>query len=239
MDSSINLDSINIDELLDDIISCFANDEDAKVLLSSIVLCETLKDNLLNTDLLKDYALKAFSNNNLNIDDVNNWYSFDLNKNPEKKELWKLMNSINILLGDKKFNEIESFDINLIIKNEQLYPQVDGKYNVISTKVDELLNSIIIEEVFATVVKEMFNDNGYLSEVFVVPTDVNWYRKDASKNEEYDLKLFIEAFVVVQEFFDFNIFEEIVGVFVICIPTRVPSTVNSQTKTGRIYFLSH
>ena len=42
-----------------------------------------------------------------------------------------------------------------------------------------------------------------------------------------------------QEFFNFQIFMKVVGIFFIGIPTRVPSTVNSQTKTCRINFLSH
>lgn len=210
-EGNCDLNSINVNEMIEDLISCFDNKEDASTLLSSVVLCETLKVNITKLELLSNYINTSFTNNGKDVNDSNAWYSFDENNNPEQKELWNLLNSINILLGDKKYNDVKSFEIELIIENEELYPELDSEYNVVSTKVNEMLKSMIIEEAFASVVKKMFENNGYVTEVLTLPSDVNWYRKDVNNNEEYDLKLFVEAFIIVQEYFDFENIKNIVN----------------------------
>ena len=204
-----NLQSINFNDLLDTMISVFGDEEDSKVLLSSIILSETIKQNLLNIDFITDYAEFAFTNNNKDINDTKNWYSFDSNNNPEEKELYKLMRSINALLGNNKFNDINTVDMDLIIENELLYPTFDSEYNVTNSVVEIILDSVIIEEAFARVVKSMFDTNGYLSNVLKAPSDANWYKKDVVGSEEYDLKTFIESFIIVQKYLDFENIKDI------------------------------
>ena len=65
------------------------------------------------------------------------------------------------------------------------------------------LNSIILEEVFSSIVQEMCAPNGYLSLVINIPSDVNWYKKDVKGSEEYDLQTFLESFFLIQESLDF------------------------------------
>lgn len=199
-----NIDELNVEEMLDSIIKVFENEEESKLLLSSVVFDETVKENILNAESLKSHISKAFGNYGKNSDSSNEWYSFDKSGNPERKELWNIMKGLSIILDDQSFDSINEFTIEMIIENENMIPVYDSQYNVVSSNIGILLNSIIFEEIFASVVKDMCKDDGYLALVINIPSDVNWYRKDVSNNEEYDLKTFMESFFLVQGALDFK-----------------------------------
>ena len=73
------------------------------------------------------------------------------------------MKGLSIILDDQSFDSINEFTIEMIIENENMIPVYDSQYNVVSSNIGILLNSIIFEEIFASVVKDMCKDDGYLA----------------------------------------------------------------------------
>ena len=205
-----NLQNLDVLDLIDSILPLFKNDEKLSLILRSYVISETIKNQVSTLKTFKDqstgsdYITTAFTNNNKNVNASNNWYSMDANGNPEQKELWNLLKGVAILLGDNSLTNLNNISIEIFINNSDLVPTYDDNCNITSDKISVMLKSIVIEEIFVGISKQMLSDGGYLSAVLTVPSDVNWYKKDVSSNEEYDLLTFLQSFYIVQELFDYQ-----------------------------------
>jgi len=203
-ESLSNLNDLNVYDIFDSVISVFNDEAQVKKLLSSTIFNETIKDNILKSDSINSYINVSFNRYGKNSNSSSEWYSFDSNGVPQRKELWNLMKGLSIILGNDSFDSINDFTIEMIVENNNMIPVYDSQYNVVSSNVGELLKSIIFEEIFANVVQEMCAEGGYLALVINIPSDVNWYRKDVSGSEEYDLQSFIESFFLIQSALDFE-----------------------------------
>ena len=67
-----------------------------------------------------------------------------------------------------------------------------------------MLKSMVLEEIFANVSMKMISSGGYLNLVLNIPSDANWYKKDVSGTEEYDLLTFLQSFYLLQDVFDYQ-----------------------------------
>ena len=77
-------------------------------------------------------------------------------------------------------------------------------HRVVSDNIEEMLKSIILEEAYVNVTSNLLKPGGYLNMVIDVPSDVNWYKKDVSSSEEYDLLTFLQSFYLIQDVFDYR-----------------------------------
>lgn len=209
------LESLDVHKAVDGTLELFADDKYAKKVLNSEIICETIKNYVVNCKVFdgNDYIANAFANNNKNLNDNNEWYAYDSNHNPIKKELWAMLEGIYLIIGDASFTELDSINIELLIANTSLKPKFDNQYNSIDSKISIILESIIIEEIFVDVVKQMCENTGYLAEVVNIPSDVNWYRKDVKGSKEYDLQTFIESFLIIQEYIGYGVNDNIINSF--------------------------
>lgn len=209
------LESLDVHKATDDMLELFSDDKYVKKVLNSEIVCETIKNYIISCKVFEEnnYIVNAFENNSKNINDNSEWYAYDSNHNPVKKELWSILEGISLIVGDASFAELDSLNIDTLISNASLKPKFDSQYNVIDSKINIILESIIIEEIFATAVKQMCENSGYLAEVINIPSDVNWYRKDIKGSEEYDLQTFIESFLIIQEFIGYGVNDNILNSF--------------------------
>lgn len=209
------LESLDVHKAVDETLELFIDDEYVRKVLDSEIICETIKNYIVNCNVFEgnDYITNAFKNNNKNINDNNEWYAYDGNHNPIKKELWAMLEGISLIIGDASFSELDSINIELLIANNDLKPKFDNQYNSIDSKINIILESIVIEEIFVDVVKKMCEDTGYLANVINIPSDVNWYRKDVKGSKEYDLQTFIESFLIIQEYIGYGVNDNIINSF--------------------------
>ena len=92
----------------------------------------------------------------------------------------------------------------LLINNSELIPTYDANCNITSNEIEMMLKSMVLEEIFVNVSKKMMASDGYLGAVINVPSDVNWYKKDVSGTEEYDLLTFLQSFYLLQDLLDYQ-----------------------------------
>ena len=201
-----NLESIDLYKTIDSALSVFKNDDQVNVVLKSEIIAYTLVNNVLNIKALNDsdYIKTSFNNYKKNINDMNNWYGFDNNHNPVKKELWNLLKGISLVIGNKSLLNIDNFSIEMLIENDNMKPEYNSNCEIVSSNISIMLQSIVLEEIFAGIASDLCGTGGYLELVINVPSNVNWYRKDVSSGEEYDLQTFLESFFIIQNSFDFT-----------------------------------
>lgn len=201
-----NLEAIDLYETIDSALSIFKNDNEAQEVLKSEIISYTLVNNLKNINVLNDsgYITTAFSNNNKDINDMDDWYSYDSNHNPIKKELWNLLKGVTLIIGDQSLLDLNDFSIEMLIENENMKPVYNNSCEIVSSNIAVMLDSIVLEEIFSGIASNLCKSGGYLELVINVPSDVNWYKKDVGTNEEYDLKTFLESFFIIQSAFDYT-----------------------------------
>lgn len=221
------IEALNVQKAIDSALQLFKDDENIETVLKSKILAATIKEYITSSQSFSNsnYINDAFKNNNKNVNNIDEWYSYDENNKPLKKELWKLLQSVALILDGQSFTELEHFNIELIINNKDMLPTLNEQYNVTKSNIDVMLNSIIIEEIFASIVKDICVNGGYLSSVINIPSDVNWYHKDVIGNEEYDLKTFLESFLLVQSFFGYGENSDIINSI-----TKLKSLSNDEVE---------
>ncbi len=205
-----NLDNIDLSDNLNAIMNDIKNDSNEEFrikLLSSLVVCETLvhnisgqnsiMNNIATTELTSGKVLQNESNRQ-------DWYSLDSNFKPEKKELWNLLTGISILITSNDLTNIASFTIDDIIGNASMIPLYDSNFNITESNIAIILESAIIENIFADIVMGIVN--GGFGNLINEPTGgYKWYKLEAiAANSEYDLCKFLESFYLMNPYMDYN-----------------------------------
>ena len=209
-DQMTNLQDFDMYELIDNVLPLFKDDETLTVILKSYVAAETIKNKVSTVKSFKDesvdkdYVTIAFNNYGKNAQNSSDWYSMDSNGNPQQKELWNLLKGASILLGDQSLTDLDEISMEILINNPDIVPTFDNNCNITSNEIEVMLKSIVMEESFVNVSKKLLEGGGYLSMVIDVPSDVNWYKKDVTGSEEYDLLTFLQSFYIIQDLFDYQ-----------------------------------
>ena len=209
-DQMEDLQHLDVYKIIDNTIPLFRDEENKTLILKSYVVCETIKVKIAtvksfkNTETNQDYVANAFNNYGLNPNKSSDWYAMDNNGNPVKKELWNVLTGASLLLGDQSLIDLDNISIDILISNINMIPQIDQNCNIVSDNIEEMLKSIILEEAYVNVTSNLLKPGGYLNMVIDVPSDVNWYKKDVSSSEEYDLLTFLQSFYLIQDVFDYR-----------------------------------
>jgi len=209
-DQMTHLQDFDMYSLIDNVLPLFKNDETLTIILKSYVASETIKNKVSTVKSFKDesvdkdYVTIAFNNYGKNPNNSDEWYAMDSNGNPLEKELWHLLKGSSILLGDQSLSNLDNISMEILINNPDIVPTYDENCNITSNEIEVMLKSIVLEESFVNVSKNMLTNGGYLSMVIDVPSDVNWYKKDVTGSEEYDLLTFLQSFYIIQDLFDYQ-----------------------------------
>ena len=205
-----DLQNLDMYELIDNVLPLFKDDDTLSTILKSYVAAETIKEKVSSVKSFKDetvdkdYVTIAFNNYGKNAQNSSDWYSMDSNGNAQQKELWNLLKGASILLGDQSLTNLEEISMEILINNPDIIPTFDNNCNITSNEIEVMLKSIVMEETFVNVSKKLLEGGGYLSVVIDVPSDVNWYKKDVTGSEEYDLLTFLQSFYIIQDLFNYQ-----------------------------------
>ena len=182
-------------------------------ILKSFIISETLRANFVNTDALSS-TLSAMNSevSGIDISTLSAWYVIDKpntmldesERTIEKEELWNLIESIYLLIGDT-FDASRSFKIDDLLNKPEFYPELTGEELVNNNlKIATLLQSKIVEKVFADLVVDvvlpaMSNyllapTHGYIWYSYVYETEHN-----SHEDCEYDLQSFLESISKMQD----------------------------------------
>ncbi|MBP5551415.1 MAG: MFS transporter [Bacilli bacterium] len=192
-----NLDSFNLD-----INTVYANltDEAARtVLLSSYVISDTLRVNFMSVDALSTVPTVANAGVDL-VNDLDAWYLISEDRSTvSHKELWNLIASIKLLLGDD-FNEAKTFTLDDLLNNDDFIPALDANKVNTNTNVHTFLQSKMIEQVFVDLAKSILTGEGVMADYINEPYGgyvwyehiyTTTYRED--DRFEYDLQTILES----------------------------------------------
>ena len=181
-------------------------------ILKSFIISETLRANFVNTDALSS-TLSAMNSevSGIDISTLSAWYVIDKpntidesERTIEKEELWNLIESIYLLIGDT-FDASRSFKIDDLLDKPDFYPELTGEELVnTNSNIATLLQSKIVEKVFADLVVDvvlpaMSNyllapTHGYIWYSYVYETEHN-----SHEDCEYDLQSFLESISKMQD----------------------------------------
>lgn len=208
-----DLGSINLYEVLDTIVSKFADSAYKDVVLRSLVLSETLRVNISKVEAIKDphgskdFIQQAFDINygaGADVNDISKWYGLDSYGNPEHKELWHLLTGVSLILGSTSFKDLTNFSLSNIVDNPNMIPEYDSNYVVINSNIETMLQSIIIETIFVEITKPIYNQ--LKATVLNEPEGgFIWYKKDLNGTyTEHDLRTFLESYYIMQKHINYN-----------------------------------
>ena len=199
-ESRKNLNKFNVD--ITSAYKSLTNEDDRTVLLSSCVIAATLRHNFADHDQLKE-NIPNEEEAGIDLSDADQWYTIDANRNPSNdKELWKLLSSIHMLLGNS-FNAETNISIQQLFENDNFVPDLDEEKNNSIVKYNYLhnfLQSKVMEKVFVGIVKGILVE-GFMNSFMVTPTPggYQWYEyqylrdHDGDPDYEYDLLHMIES----------------------------------------------
>ena len=192
-----NLDSFNLD-----INTVYTNltDEDARtVLLKSYVISDTLRVNFMNADALS--TVPTVDNAGVDLaNDLDAWYLISADRTTvSHKELWNMISSIKLLLGDD-FNESKKFNLDDLLNNEDFVPVLDANKVNSNTNIHTFLQSKMIEQAFVDLAKSILTGDGVMADYINAPYgDYVWYEHIYTTNYseddryEYDLQTVLES----------------------------------------------
>ena len=205
-------ENLNVDLDVSSVYKNITNEINRTELFKSYLIAETLTVNFATLNLFKD-SIPTYTDSGLDLkatntdgsDDRTDWYVIDTSgetRTIEKKELWQLITSIHILLGNE-FNVNENFSIDQVLANEYLEPYLNPatKVNNKAEHVAELLASKIIEEVFRGVIEDLLTGDGVLAPYLTLPAeeDRNWYLYTTPPGQEHDTRTIIESIYQMQK----------------------------------------
>lgn len=213
-DTSTSISDINIGNSINGMIKSINNDTSKQyrnALLGSNVVSETIITNIATFQSVEDYIetaetkQKSFGNN-ISLIDSNNrsdWYLNEADGNVQEKELWNILTSVSLLLGSAvDFSDVNDFSIDDLISSSMKITYNDN-YDVMSSDVEILLKSYIIEHIFAQLTNTLLVDtfNGMISF-----GGFNYYSNDpkVKAGDEYDLRTFLESFYIMNKYIDYS-----------------------------------
>ena len=201
-------ENLDVDLDVSSVYEKITNETKRGELFKSYLIAETLTVNFATLDLFKD-SIPTYANSGIDLkatntdgsDDRSDWYVIDTSgetRTIEHKELWQLITSIHILLGDD-FDVNEDFSIDQVLANEDLMPSLNASKVNTKTTVADLLASKIIEEIFKGVVETLVTGDGVLSAYLNLPISPNWYLYTTPSGQEHDTKTIIESIYQMQK----------------------------------------
>ena len=200
--------NLNVDLDVSSVYEKITNETKRTELFKSYLIAETLTVNFSTLDLFKD-SIPTYANSGIDLkaknldgsDDRSDWYVIDnsgVARTIEHKELWQLITSIHILLGDD-FDVNEDFSIDQVLANEDLMPALNASKVNTKTTVADMLASKIIEEIFKGVVQSLVDGGGVLAAYLNLPVSPNWYLYTTPDGQEHDTKTIIESIYQMQK----------------------------------------
>ena len=192
-----NLDSFNLD--VNTVYTHLTDEEDRTVLLSSYVISDTLRVNFMNVDALSTIPTEAHAGVDL-AHDLDAWYLISADRSTvSHKELWNMISSIKLLLGDD-FNESKNFTLDDLLNNEDFVPVLDANKVNTNPNVHTFLQSKMIEQVFVDLAKSILTGDGVMASYINAPYGgFVWYEYIYTTNYseddryEYDLQTVLES----------------------------------------------
>lgn len=211
-DAKKSLAGIDVWGLLDKMLVSFKTD--AKMIMRSLVLSETIKVNLTKLDSLNKggerYDKLAFDRYYPAEEDKDkHWYQLATEytgtyRDPEELELYNLMQGAALLLGNNSLLNLSQFSIAQLINNPVMKPVfvIDNasfplKEN--TNKIEIILKSIVIEEIFADVAGGVYNQLKSIEFLQDFP-GFKWHKNEVAEGDEYDLRTFLESYVIFNEY---------------------------------------
>ncbi len=164
---------------VDKVYNHMINEEEREIIVKSYILSETLSDNFKELDLYTQHEAHV---DEIGVELGNNfeWYGIEIVENQrkiQKKELWHLISSIKVILGDAYTSE-KAFELDDIFGTDAdhrspLAPteeEVLGKhyFSFDWANMDIFLESLLMQTVFEDVLFETI-DSGALSGKIVAP----------------------------------------------------------------------
>ena len=192
-----------------DVSSAYAkitNEATRTELFKSYLIAETLTVKFSELDLFST-KMPTVDNSGINLSATNtdgsnnrdDWYIVNElvdSRTIEHKELWNLVTSIHILLGDS-FDTSVSFSIDQVLNKPEFYPSLDANKINTNETVYNMLYSKILEETFVGVVQSIVTGDGVLADYLNVPSPANWYLYLTGAGE-YDTQTIIESIYQMQ-----------------------------------------
>lgn len=217
-------DITNFDLQIDDIYNVLVNETSRTNVLKSYVLADTVRANFLKLDAFSG-SIPTETEVGVDMNRNDSWYvinSFDTGRDIEHKELWYLIDSVNILLGDTPSLNTHTFNIDEVLNNVNMKPAYtyqSGKLVYTQDNMRTFFNSLVMQKVFADVLKPVITTGGVLDGRLVEPTlygylyyehgyntaklaamDLPTYNEEAfTETVEFDTKTIIEAILIMNE----------------------------------------
>ena len=191
-----NLNSFNLD--INSIYASLVDNDTRTTLLSSYVIADTLRANFYNLDSLKKPSVE---NAGVNLaTDLDAWYLISNEREITHKELWNLIESIKLLLGDD-FNESKELTLNDLLNNEAFIPTLDANKVNTNTTIHTFLASKLVEETFVQLAQGILTGEGAMANYIDAPAGgYIWYEyiyqtefDPEDDDYEYDLQTILES----------------------------------------------
>ncbi len=196
--------SVNLD--VSAVYAKITNEATRTELFKSYLIAETLTVKFSELDLFST-KMPSVANSGINLSATNadgsnnrdDWYivnEFLDSRTIEHKELWNLITSIHILLGDD-FDTSVAFSIDQVLNKAEFYPNLDANKINTNDAVYNMLYSKILEETFVGIVKSIVTGDGALADYLNIPSPANWYLY-LTTSGEYDTQTIIESIYQMQ-----------------------------------------
>ena len=192
-----SLDSFNLD--INTIYSTLTDEASRTTLLKSYIISDTLRVNFMNVDALNSVPSIEHAGVDL-VNDLDAWYLISADRNTvSHKELWNLIASIKLLLGDN-FDDAKTFTLEDLLNNPVFIPDLnDDKVNT-NTAIHTFLQSKMIEEVFVGLASSILTGDGAMADYINAPYGgFVWYEYVYTSTYyeddryEYDLQTVLES----------------------------------------------
>lgn len=164
---------------VDKVYSHMMNEEEREIIVKSYILAETLSDNFKELELYTQHHASV-TEVGVDLDENANWYGIEIVDNErviERKELWHLISSIHIMLGDE-YTSAKAFEIDDIFGTDSdhrspLAPteeEVAGQhyFSFDWENMDVFLESLLMQTIFEDVLFEVIDD-GELKNKVIAP----------------------------------------------------------------------
>ena len=205
--------NLDIDVVYDKLIV----EESRTKILQSYVLAETIKANFVDLGI---FEVPTASEVGVDMAKSEEWYVINDDRTIEQRELWHLIESVHMLLGDDVELSNYEFNVDELFENQAMMPiynfDTDGKLVYTADNMNKFFNSKVMQKTFADLLKPILEEaEGELSDKIVKPAankggllyfeyGYNQFVKSSSltaaeKSEtiEFDTKTIIEAIFIM------------------------------------------
>ncbi len=220
-DQKRSLDNITFNNVINAAIPKILDENNRRTVLKSYVVCESIVSILGEQKALQDHIKQVSETSSKDFNNPNDrsvWYEISEKEDSiyvadrkvaEDRELWSILYAASRLLGGRNITEINEFSVDDLMEMDHLDITYDvSSAQITSSEIEKILNSYIMENVFAHLVINEENGilNSFVNAGFITsPTEPNWYRNDGTHDDqEYDLKTFLESVFLMKGYFNYK-----------------------------------